>query len=145
MNTYCGANCEECPSKAACRGCVETGDSPFGGRCVAAEYIKAVGLEAYQQFKQKLLNEVNALLLAEGLGTAGGLVELVGRYVNLPYALPSGQRVKLLNDNDIYLGALMELKDLGLRCGVVADAGFILICRFGQDGGEPELVAYRKR
>ena len=72
-------------------------------------------------------------------------MELVGRYVNLPYALPSGQRVKLLNDNDIYLGALMELKDLGLRCGVVADAGFILICRFGQDGGEPELVAYRKR
>ena len=71
MNTYCGANCEECPSKAACRGCVETGDSPFGGRCVAAEYIKAVGLEAYQQFKQKLLNEVNALLLAEGLGRRG--------------------------------------------------------------------------
>lgn len=145
MSTYCGANCAECPSKAACRGCVETGGSPFGGRCVAAEYIKIGGLAAYRAFKQKLLCEVNALLAAEGLGPAGGLVELVGHCVNLAYPLPSGERVKLLNDKNVYLGALIELTDLGLRCGVVADAGFILICRYGADGGEPELMAYHRR
>ena len=145
MNTYCGANCENCPSKETCKGCIETGGSPFGGRCVAAEYIKAVGLEAYQQFKQKLLREVNALLAAEGLGTVGGLVELVGQYVNLAYPLPSGERVRLLNDKNVYLGALIELPDLGLNCGVVADAGFILICSYGADGEEPELIAYHRR
>ena len=145
MNTYCGANCEDCPSKAACRGCVKTGGSPFGGRCVAAEYIKAGGPEAYRQFKQKLLNEVNALLAAEGLGPVVGLVELVGLYVNLAYPMPNGEKVKLLNDKNVYLGALMELPDLGLRCGVVADAGFILLCRFGQDGESPELIAYHRR
>ena len=145
MGTYCGANCEVCPSKATCRGCVETGGSPFGGRCVAAEYIKVGGMEAYQVFKQTLLCEVNALLAAEGLGSVGGLVELVGQYVNLAYPMPSGERVRLLNDKNVYLGALIELQDLDLRCGVVADAGFILICRYGADGGEPELIAYHRR
>lgn len=144
MSTYCGANCENCPSKETCKGCVETSGSPFGGRCVAAAYIKTVGLEAYQQFKQKLLREVNALLAAEGLGTVGGLVELVGSYVNLAYAMPSGEKVKLLNDKNVYLGALIELPDLGLNCGVVADAGFILICSYGADG-EPELIVYHRR
>ena len=62
MNTYCGANCENCPSKENCKGCRETCGSPFGGCCVAAEYIKFDGLEAYQQFKQKLLDEINVLL-----------------------------------------------------------------------------------
>ena len=145
MSTYCGADCESCPSKAKCKGCVETGGSPFGGRCVAAEYIKLGGLEAYRQFKQKLLDEVNALLAAEGLGPVGGLVELVGQYVNLAYPLPSGEKVKLLNDKNVYLGALIEMADLDLRCGVVADAGFILICRYGRDGGSPELIAYHRR
>ena len=145
MNTYCGANCEICPSKETCKGCVETGGSPFGGRCVAAEYIKVGGLDAYQAFKQKLLCEVNALLLAEGLGTVGGLVELVGQYVNLPYVLPSGERVRLLNDKNVYLGALIEMADVGLRCGVVADAGFILLCSYGTDGQEPELIVYKRR
>ena len=145
MSTYCGANCESCPSRANCRGCIETGGSPFGGRCVAAEYIKVGGLEAYRQFKERLLDEVNALLTAEGLGPVGGLVELVGRYVNLAYPLPSGERVKLLNDSNIYLGALIELKDLGVSCGVVADTGFILISSFGVNGSEPELIAYQRR
>ena len=145
MSTYCGANCESCPSRANCRGCIETGGSPFGGRCVAAEYIKVGGLQAYQAFKQKLLDEVNGLLAAEGLGTVGGLVELVGQYVNLAYPLPSGEKVKLLNDKDVYLGTLIEMTDLGLRCGVVADAGFILICRYGADGGDPELIVYHRR
>ena len=65
MRTYCGANCEDCPSKENCKGCRETRGSPFGGRCVAAEYIKFGGLEAYQQFKKELLGEINALLAAQ--------------------------------------------------------------------------------
>ena len=145
MNTYCGANCGNCPSKEKCRGCIKTGGSPFGGRCVAAEYIKVGGLDAYQAFKQKLLSEVNALLAAEGLGTVGGLVELVGQYVNLPYVLPSGEKAKLLDDKNVYLGALIEMADVGLSCGVVADETFILICSYGRDGQEPELIVYRRR
>ena len=145
MNTYCGANCESCPSKEGCKGCVATCVSPFGGRCVAAEYIKVGGLEAYRQFKQKLTEEVNALLVAEGLGAVDALFELVGAYVNLAYPMPSGDTVKLLNDKNIYLGAQIEFADLGVCYGVVADTGFILLCSYSKDGAEPELMVYRKR
>ena len=145
MRTYCGADCESCSSKADCKGCRETCGSPFGGRCVAAEYIKAGGLDAYRQFKQKLTDEVNALLAANGLGGTDDLFELAGAYVNLEYPMPSGEKVKLLNDRNIYLGAQIEFADLGICYGVVADTGFILLCRYSKDGSEPELIAYHKR
>lgn len=145
MNTYCGANCEICQSKANCKGCHETCGSPFGGRCVAAEYIKAVGLKPYQQFKQKLTHEVNTLLAEEGIGSIDGLFELVGEYVNLEYTMPSGEKGKLLKDNNVYLGAQIEFADLGVCYGVVADTSFILICSYSVNGSEPELIVYKKR
>ena len=145
MNTMCGADCGNCPSKAGCRGCQETCGSPFGGRCVAAEYIGIGGLEAYQQFKQKLLGEINALMAAEKIGVIDGLFELPGRYVNLEYPMPGGEKVKLLDDKNIYLGAQIEFADLGVCYGVVADTGFILICSYGRNGAKPELLIYKKR
>ena len=61
MDTYCGANCFGCPFSQGCKGCIKTCGSPFGGKCVAAEYIKENGKQAYDEFKQGLLEEVNAL------------------------------------------------------------------------------------
>ena len=145
MCTYCEANCESCPSKENCKGCLETGGSPFGGRCVAAEYIKFVGLKAYRQFKQKLLGEINALLAAQGISAVDGLFELAGKYVNLEYTMPGGEKVKLLNDKDIYLGAQVELADKGICYGVVGDTSFILLSSYRVDGSEPELLVYKKR
>ncbi len=145
MSTYCGAKCESCPSRENCRGCLETCGSPFGGRCVAAELIKSGGLEAYRQFKQKLLDEINVLLAAHGIDAIDGLFELVGEYVNLEYPTPGGEKVKLLNDKNIYLGAQIESADPGLCYGIVADTGFILICSYGVNGSDPELIAYYKR
>ena len=144
METYCGANCGDCPSRQGCKGCAATCGSPFGGRCVAAEYIKLGGREAYAEFKRRLTDEVNAILVAEGLPAADSLTELVGKYVNLEYALPNGGKARFLNDRDIYLGAQIELTDTGF-CGVIAAPAFLLVCRYGMDGSEPELVLYRKR
>ena len=145
MKTYCGADCNGCQFKEKCKGCVETCGSPFGGRCVAAEYIKAGGLEAYQEFKQKLLSEINTLLTAEGIPTITGLFELVGAYVNLEYPMPSGEKVNFLNDKNVYLGAQIECDGLDFCYGVVADTGFILLCSYGANGQAPELIAYHRR
>ena len=145
MSSYCGANCEGCPSKKYCKGCWKTCGSPFGGSCVAAKYIKSGGLEAYQQFKQELLGEINALLATQGISAIDGLFELVGEYVNLEYTMPSGENVKLLNDKNIYLGAQIEFADLGICYGVVADTGFILLCSYSVNGSEPELIVYQRR
>ena len=145
MKTICGADCGKCPFREECRGCAATCGRPFGGTCVAAEYIKAGGLEKYHEFKQVLSEEVNALLEANGIPPADGLQELAGFYVNLPYPLPSGRAVKMLDDTKVYLGAQIEFADRGVCYGVVADTAFILVCRYSVDGTEPELVAYRRR
>ena len=89
--------------------------------------------------------EVNDLLHAVGVPAADGLCELPGAFVNLPYPLPNGKTEKLLGDKKIYLGAQLEFADLGVCWGVVADATFILVCRYSVDGSESELVAYKKR
>ena len=147
MNTICGADCDKCSFnfKDSCRGCAATCGRPFGGSCIAAEYIKAGGKEKYSEFKQMLLREVNSLLEANGIPKAENLNELPGAFVNLAYPIPSGKAVKFLDDTKIYLGTQIEFGDMGVCFGVVADTGFILICSYSVNGSEPELIAYKKR
>ena len=141
----CGASCAACNHRSACPGCAATGGKPFGGRCVAAEYIRTGGMEQYAAFRNQLLDEINALLRARDLPAADTLYELPGAWVNLAYPMPNGQTVQLLDDRNIYLGCQIEFADLGICCGVVADTGFLLICSYSVDGSEPELIAYHKR
>ena len=143
METFCGACCDNCGNKENCKGCVATGGSPFGGRCIAAEYIKAHGRESYAEFKQELLCKVNTLLSRNGIPEATALYELPGFYVNLAYPLPSGETVKFLNDKNIYLGAQIEGAGNGRCYGVVADESFVLVCSYGDGGKEPELLLYK--
>ena len=35
--------------------------------------------------------------------------------------------------------------DLGVCVGAVADASFILLCRYGVDGADPEILLYKQR
>ena len=94
MSSICGADCSSCKMKDECRGCAETCGSPFGGKCIAAEYIRFGGKTPYETFKRGLLDEINALLAREGLPKADALYELCGAFVNLEYSLPSGEKVK---------------------------------------------------
>ena len=80
-----------------------------------------------------------------GLPHALALYELPGQYVNLEYPTPGGERVRLLSDNDIYLGTQIEFADLGICYGVIADTGFILICSYSRDGSDPEIVVFKRR
>ena len=145
MSTICGADCEKCTFKDNCRGCAETCGKPFGGACVAAEYIKLGGKEKYAEFKNGLLDETNAILAENGIPKADKLYELCGSFVNLSYPVPSGKTVKFLDDKRIYLGAQIEFADLGICYGVVADTTFILVCSYSVNGSEPELIVYKKR
>ena len=145
MSTICGADCGKCTFGENCRGCRETSGKPFGGACVAAEYIKAGGKEKYQEFKEKLLEEINLLLSENGIPKAEKLYEIRGAFVNLDYPVPSGKRVKLLCDKKIYLCTQIEFADMGVCYGVAADTGFILICSYSVNGSEPELILYKKR
>lgn len=145
MSNYCGANCCECTFKEDCKGCEATCGKPFGGSCVAAEYIKFGGKEAYETFKKILLDEINVLLRSNDIPEAKALFELPGSYVNLAYPLPCGNPVQFLDDKKVYLGAQIEYANLGCCYGVVADTSFILVCTYGINGSAPELCIYKKR
>lgn len=145
MKTLCGIDCKEVCSmyKNGCPGCRETDGKPFGGACVAAECVRTGGEEGLRSFKQKVVDEINALGIPEL--TVKELYYLSGAYVNLAYPMDDGSRVKFLDDKKVYLGCQIERKGNDRCYGVVASESFILVCEYGCEGKDPALVAYRKR
>ena len=100
---------------------------------------------AFEALKKKLIEEINALRI-EGMPRLEKLNALVGSYVNLAYPLPGGASVKFLDDGTTYLGNQLQSEGDEERCfGVLANADFILICRYGKEGADPELLLYKKR
>ena len=99
----------------------------------------------FEAFKQQLIEEINDLHI-EGMPKVEKLNALVGSFVNLEYRLPSGQKVKFLDDGATYLGNQLEPEFGGERCfGVLANMDFILVCTYEAEGENPELVLYKKR
>lgn len=146
-NSICSINCEECPSKAVCPGCIETGGCPFGKQCFLAKYILTGGMDNYIAFKNGIIDEINALKI-DGMEQVSEVVPLVGRFVNLEYPLPNGSRVKLLCDDEIYLGTQVKnlLDDSGKSCfGVVARENFLVVTSYDEGCQNPELVVFKRR
>ncbi|MBR3586500.1 MAG: helix-turn-helix domain-containing protein [Oscillospiraceae bacterium] len=99
----------------------------------------------FEAFKKKLIEEINGLAI-EGMPKVEKLNALVGKFVNLEYTLPNGRRAAFLDDVTTYLGTQLVPEFGGERCfGVLANMDFILICTYGRDGEDPELVLYKKR
>lgn len=99
----------------------------------------------FEAFKQQLMKEINDLHI-EGLPKVEKLNALVGQYVNIEYPFPNGRKVKFLDDQTTYLGNQLESEFGGDRCfGILANMDFIIICTYGEDGADPELVLYKKR
>ena len=99
----------------------------------------------FEEFKRQLIREINDLHI-EGMPKVEKLNALVGKYVNLEYVLPNGEKVKFLDDRKTYLGNQLESEFGGERCfGVLADMDFIMICTYEDQGTNPELLLYKKR
>ena len=108
-------------------------------------YTDIAGAEKFEDFKKQLMDEINALNI-EGMPEVEKLNALVGGYINLEYRLPNGKMVKFLDDGATYLGNQLECEFGGERCfGIAANMDFILVCTYGEDGADPELVVYKKR
>lgn len=108
-------------------------------------YKELGGNKAFEEFKQVLIREINALNV-EGMPKVTKLNALVGSYINLEYRLPNGKMAKFLDDSTTYLGNQLECEFGGERCfGVAANMDFILISTYEKNGENPELVIYKKR
>ena len=150
MGSICGAKCEECEllKSNKCKGCTNTNGCPFGKKCWIAKYIEVGGKESFESLKNEIINEFNFLNI-DGMPKIGELYPLHGEFVNMKYPLPNGENVKLLNDNEVYLGNQVESLFNGdeiKRCyGILANMSFLLICEYGENGSNPEIVIYKKR
>ncbi len=122
---------------AECGGCEKCNGHPFGGSCIAERN------KNFDELKKRLIDEINALCIEEL--AVNELFLLNGAYVNLEYRLMNGTTVKFLNDNDVYLGNQIERVNSERCYGVVANEEFILVCEYGCNGAEPEIVLYKRR
>lgn len=99
----------------------------------------------YSEFKSKLVGEINFYLKAEKIPEISELFEIPGEYINLKYPLESGEKTAFLRNDTVYLGNQIEFADLGVCFGAESFAGFILICSYGRNGSDPELILYKRR
>ena len=99
----------------------------------------------FEEFKKTLIDEINSLGI-DDMPRVEKLNALVGKYVNLEYTLPGGEKVRFLDDNATYLGNQLasEIAE-GVCFGVLANMDFILVCTYGEGGSDPELILYKKR
>ena len=125
-----------------CKWCYDDGEFTLD---VWKRYAEIGGEEYFEAFKKQLINEFNELNI-EGMPKVESLNVLPGSFVNLEYTLPSGEKVKFLDDRASYLGNQLPCIFGGERCfGIVANMGFLLVCTYGENGEYPELVIYKKR
>lgn len=93
--------------------------------------------------KNTLIEEFNALGI-EGVNLTD-LNLLSGSFINMEYTLPNGQKVKLLEDDKMYLGNQVEIEGSERCYGVAADENYLLVCEYGCNGSDPEIVVYKRR
>lgn len=104
---------------------------------------KAMDMEKLLNLKTTLIEEFNSLGI-EGVHLTD-LNLLKGSYINLEYTLPNGQKVKLLEDDKMYLGNQIEIEGKERCYGVAADENHLLVCEYGCNGSDPEIVVYKRR
>lgn len=150
MKSICGADCSNCGygKNNNCKGCIESKGCPFGKKCFVYKYIKNGGKENFDLFKKQLIDEFHSLNIP-GMPKIDDLFPINGAYVNLAYPMPNGKDVKLLDDNDIYLGNQVECEfndgEL-IKCyGLVAGLDFLLVSEYGENCSSPEIVVFKRR
>ena len=73
------------------------------------------------------------------------LYALRGSFVNLEYDLHGTQKIKFWDDDSIYLGNQLCKKGSDRCYGLTADENYLLVCEYGENGSDPEIIVYKKR
>lgn len=93
--------------------------------------------------KERLIKEFNALNIAD-MDEVRELHEGKGNFVNLDFPLPSGETVKLWDDNKTYYINQLEKRG-STRCyGLTADEHYLLVCEYGDGGSDAEIVIFKR-
>lgn len=148
--SICGLDCKNCPDNNICGGCSATKGKPFKKPCIIASCCIDKGLGSCDScsdkclIKERLIAEFNALGI-EDMEKVTKLNSLKGSFVNLEYKLASGQTAKLLDDNKIYLGNQVCKRNSNRCYGLAADENYLLVCEYGNEGADAEIVVFKRR
>ena len=146
--SICGLNCRKCEYNKSCGGCKRTAGKPFGGACIVAECCKKNNCGDFPikvcALKKQLINEFNSLDIKD-MPEVTDLYALVGSFVNLEYNLENGEKIKILDDKKIYLGNQILKKNTDRCYGLVADEKHLLVCEYGENGVDAEIVLLKRR
>ena len=93
--------------------------------------------------KEDLIRQFNALGIPD-MEEITELYELRGDFINLEYRLPSGQRVRLWDDETIYYGAEVCKRNSDRCYGLTADDTDLLVCEYGEGGADAEIVVLKR-
>ena len=93
--------------------------------------------------KERLIKEFNALNIAD-MDEIKELYEGKGDFVNLKFPLPSGQTVKLWDDNKTYYINQLEKRESTKCYGLVADEHYLLVCEYGEGGSDAEIIILKR-
>lgn len=138
---HCGMTLQESVIPDSSNVCPHCGDAADYWE----RYVQIGGEDAFTAFKAQLMDELNALQI-DGMPQVESLNTLPGNFVNIAYRLPNGQCVSFLDDNATYLGNQLPCLFDDSRCfGVVVNMEFLLVCTYGENGADPELILYKKR
>lgn len=151
IKSVCGLDCTKCGLKDSCGGCTATNGHPFGRKCVIAVCCQNKDHECCGNcsespcgLKEQLITEFNALGI-EDMAEVKSVNALKGSFVNLEYRLPSGQVIKFLDDERIYLGNQICKKNSDRCYGLAADENYLLVCEYGSGGSDAEIVVFKRR
>lgn len=149
--SICGLDCSQCGFRDACKGCTETDGKPFGGDCMIAVCCREKKCQNCGKsfvlpcrLKEELIAEFNALGI-EDMEEVTKLYALWGAYINLQYTLPGGQTIKFWDDDKIYLGNQLPKKNSSRCYGLTANENYLLVCEYGENGSDAEIVVYKRR
>lgn len=99
--------------------------------------------EEFRELKEKLIAEFNALGI-KGMKEVTDLNELKGSFINMEYTLPSGQNMKIWDDDKIYLGNELCIEGSDRCYGIAGDEKYLMVCEYGDAGADPELVVFKR-
>lgn len=93
--------------------------------------------------KEDLIRRFNSLGIQD-MTEVTELHMLKGSFINLEYQLPSGQHVKLWEDDKLYYGAEICKKGSDRCYGLTADDKYLLVCEYGAGGTDAEIVVFER-
>lgn len=141
-HSICGVDCTKCQLNSSCKGCNKTKGHPFGGDCVVAMCLKESGSKL-GEFKKNLITAINNLKIPD-MEEIKELNALKGSLINIEYPLPNGKFVKILDDNKIYLGNQVSIKNSDYYYGIIGDEKYLLVSKYRDYGVDSEVIVFKQ-